>query len=153
MKKPVKPEFPIIKIFPRNAEKGSALENVHHRLSNKTTLSKLNSLLQDNEVKAIVITPEYNLARQRDTERDLVFHVLMEKQHIKADLLMNLSLAISDIIGEEGIILAFDREHTPDLTHHFGIKEQRYNPIQQIFEELDGKSKHGKQNGRILRPG
>jgi hypothetical protein len=117
---------PMIRVFPAEGVDpvwDETLKQVRDCIASPEKNFLLKSSLRSHCAKALIITPEYDLSREADTGKKLVFHVLMEKKEPGTFELAALTSDIGNILGQDGFSIPFDEKHVPTLPAYFGAEQ------------------------------
>ena len=128
---------PIIEVFP---EEGfdEQLDKARVALSVGDNQINIVSALRELGAKALIITPEYNESRAKDTGRDILFHVLLDGNKVPSHQKWAFQDNVSQILGEEGFAVSFGRDYQPTLPLYFGSSDD--NPFSKIIDRVFGAS-------------
>ena len=143
-----KPATPIIKTIPCKGTdpfSDEKLKPVRAALINSKKYMNLKSVLRSHDIKALVITPEYIDSRESDTEKSVLFHILMDsKEGIGIFDLARMTREIGDVLGVEGFSVLVSPEYKPPGLFNCAFGSE--NPFKKIFDEI---GKEAQQNSEI----
>lgn len=125
---------PIIEVFPEE-NLSDELNNVRSALLAEDNQMHLAASLRALGATALIITPEYNESRAKDTGRELVLHVLLDGKITELQM-FSLEDKVKEILGEEGFAVSFDRDHIPALPLY--LTGDNGNPFRKMIERVSG---------------
>jgi hypothetical protein len=129
---------PLIKIFePERIEEGAEIElqNLKAILLDGDARERLNRMLDELDIRALLIAPDYNQSRMADTGSQLVCYYVPGDKVVRLIAMLHM---LKDVFGDSGMLpYDIDRESEARWGRNFGVRDPLQNPVRQIFEELD----------------